>query len=330
MPAGALISVSSSELPVGDRFEWYTHLVRENIAPFSLSSALAHDFHGRVLAIDLSGVQIANFSFSSVQAVRTSRHIRREDPETYQLALVRGSPMWVNQRRNQATVGGGDLVFFDSSHPLEASVPHEYGLGLVTMLRMPKSAFPLAPGKADRLLSQRLSPHGVTGALLCQYLTTVCDRAADLSAVERYRLGTIAVDLAAAFLSDHLDAQYLLPVDTRQQTLLARINAFIDRHLGNPDLTPAYIAARHHISLRSLHLLFGQQPQTVSVTIRRRRLERCRTDLADPRLRGQPISTVAARWGFLVPAEFSRAFRAAYGLTPTEFRYQAAREQSLR
>ncbi|CAG6395034.1 Transcriptional regulator, AraC family [Actinacidiphila cocklensis] len=321
----ALMSLSNSALSAGDRFAWYSDLVRENIAPFSLASAYAGDFGAHVLAADLGVAHVAAFSFAPLSATRTPRHIRSGDPETYQLALIQGSPMRVSQRRSDAAVETGSLVFIDTSHPLDADFPDMGRSNRVTMLRLPKSSFPLPAECADRMLSRRLSAHAVTGRLLCHYLNTVLDETAELSWAESYRLGTIAVDLAAAFLSGHLDAQHLLPAETRRRVLLTRIGAFIDRNLGDPELTPVGIAEHHHISVRSLHQLFRAEPETVAATIRRRRLERCRADLADPRLSGQPIGALAARWGFLAPAEFSRAFRASYGMSPRQFRYESGR-----
>ncbi|MFD4862493.1 AraC-like ligand-binding domain-containing protein [Streptomyces atratus] len=179
--ASSLVSMSSGELPRGDRFDWYVELVRESIAPFSLSSAHAHGFKARVAAVDLGSVQMTHFVFEPLRAARTLRHIRRSDPETYQLALVGGSPMSVRQCGNDAEVDTGSLVFFDTSHPLDAFVPDEHGQGRVTLLRIPKQAFPLPAGQADRVLSRRLTPDGVSGAVLCQYLTTIRDRATDLA-----------------------------------------------------------------------------------------------------------------------------------------------------
>ncbi|MFF8999752.1 helix-turn-helix domain-containing protein [Streptomyces achromogenes] len=135
----------------------------------------------------------------------------------------------------------------------------------------------------------------------------------------------MALDLTGACLAQHLDACDDLPAETRRQAMLARVNAFIDHNLGDPDLGPAEIAAHHHTSVRSLHALFRQQGESVAASIRRRRLERCRTGLTDPRMRLRPISAIAARWGFLRPADFSRAFRVAYGVTPRELRQTALR-----
>ncbi|MEV6955820.1 helix-turn-helix domain-containing protein [Streptomyces sp. NPDC051183] len=91
-----------------------------------------------------------------------------------------------------------------------------------------------------------------------------------------------------------------------------------------------YDAARKHLrrasrtvsrrSLRRLHLLFQERRESVAATVRRRRLEGARADLLRPELHSRPIHAVAARWGFASAAVFSRAFREAYGTSPSELR----------
>jgi len=67
----------------------------------------------------------------------------------------------------------------------------------------------------------------------------------------------------------------------------------------------------------------AHEPEGVAATIRRRRLERCRADLARPDLRQQLIQTIAARWGFTSTTAFSRTFRTAYDITPRDYRADA-------
>ena len=58
----------------------------------------------------------------------------------------------------------------------------------------------------------------------------------------------------------------------------------------------------------------------MSTWIRTRRLEQCRRDLHDPAFADRPVSAVAAQWGFVDAAHFSRVFKAAFGVSPSEFR----------
>ncbi|AGF60772.1 AraC-family transcriptional regulator [Streptomyces hygroscopicus subsp. jinggangensis TL01] len=137
------------------------------------------------------------------------------------------------------------------------------------------------------------------------------------------RLGTIGLDLAAAVLAHHLERENEVPADSRQRVLYARVTSFIEKHLGDPALTVDQVAAAHHISTRSLHRLFQAHGVSVRASIREQRLERCRRELSDPAQRHVPIRAIAARWGYPRPADFTRAFRAAYGAAPADYRRQA-------
>ncbi|WP_083773664.1 helix-turn-helix domain-containing protein [Paenarthrobacter aurescens] len=55
--------------------------------------------------------------------------------------------------------------------------------------------------------------------------------------------------------------------------------------------------------------------------LRRQRLEKCRADLVDPLLQTRPVSAVGMHWGFTDASSFSRAFKNAFGHSPSEYRY---------
>jgi AraC-like DNA-binding protein len=102
--------------------------------------------------------------------------------------------------------------------------------------------------------------------------------------------------------------------------LRLQIKQYIDAHLGDPDLAPADVAGRVNVSTRYLHRLFAEQGTSFGRWVLRRRLERCRQDLADPALAHLTISQIAERWGFRDRSHFARAFRARYQLAPREWR----------
>jgi AraC-like DNA-binding protein len=131
------------------------------------------------------------------------------------------------------------------------------------------------------------------------------------------------LEVLATRLAHEMDIRDWATPESRRHALLTTVQTFIHQHLADPSLSPASIAAAHHISLRSLHQLFHDEGLTVADWIRRRRLESCRRDLADPALALRPIAAVAARWGYASGADFSRAFRAAHGMAPSEYRRSA-------
>jgi AraC family transcriptional regulator, positive regulator of tynA and feaB len=57
--------------------------------------------------------------------------------------------------------------------------------------------------------------------------------------------------------------------------------------------------------------------ETVGEVVRVRRLAKARRDLMKS---GEPISTIAHRWRFSDSSHFSKAFKAHYGVSPSEYR----------
>ena len=102
-----------------------------------------------------------------------------------------------------------------------------------------------------------------------------------------------------------------------------QIQRFIDTHLSEPILGPAEIASALEVSVRHVHRVFSLTGSTLGAYIRSRRLERCRDDLANPRLRERTITQIAFFWGFSDSAHFSHSFRNCFGVSPRVFRARA-------
>ncbi|MGP3979036.1 helix-turn-helix domain-containing protein [Streptomyces sp. 8N114] len=190
-------------------------------------------------------------------------------------------------------------------------------------IEIPKAFLKPAGNGADEVLGRQLPGHSGAGALLTQFLTHLTGEADVLRQANGPQLASVLLDLVSALFAHQPPAKDLPTPETRRRTLVLRIRAFILQHLADPDLTPRSIAAAHHISTSYLHRLFQQEDDTVASWIRRQRLERARSDLTDPAHRTVPIYSIAARWGFSRAADFTRAFRTAYGVPPKDYRRHA-------
>jgi AraC-like DNA-binding protein len=250
------------------------------------------------------------------------------DREAWPLALVSDGPVALGDDRSTC-LEPGDLVLCEPSRPFDATAVAERAPGRAIVLHLPRRAVPV-PDRALRCLVARPMPSDKgPGALLARFVEGLADQAATLLPPQAARLGSAAVSLSAVFLADLADAAGLSdlsdPRDAaapppRTAVLLHDIRAFIDRHLGDPCLTPAAIASVHHISVRYLHHLFRSDGRTVGGHVREQRLERCRADLCDPVLAALSVHRICARWGFPDAAVFGRAFKNAYGAAPGEYR----------
>ncbi|MFE2490097.1 hypothetical protein ACFXGR_44060 [Streptomyces mirabilis] len=111
----------SEELPVADRFEWWREVTSRTLMPTEFTSDHADDFRASVRALEFGAVQVSVASYPSLRSRRTPALIRRSDPELYHLALTLSGGQSISRCRRDALVGAGDLLLYDSSHPVDAT-----------------------------------------------------------------------------------------------------------------------------------------------------------------------------------------------------------------
>ncbi|MEV6973224.1 AraC family transcriptional regulator [Kitasatospora sp. NPDC093806] len=195
---------------------------------------------------------------------------------------------------------------------------------------IPQAMLPVPSHLVCELLGRRLPAQAGSSALLAEFLLGLDRQAGALRPAEATRLGTVVADLVAAWVAQELEAVPVLPQETQWRALMESVRGFIRHNLHDPDLTPATVAAAHHVSLSHLHHLFTRHSggETVAASIRRQRLQRAYRDLADPALRRAPVHLIAAGCGIPRASEFSRAFKTAYGVSPREHRHRARLAQA--
>ncbi|MFD3519894.1 helix-turn-helix domain-containing protein [Streptomyces sp. NPDC058653] len=257
---------------------------------------------------------------------RTPRLIRRSDPEICHPSLPLSGGTGVSQAGGSGFHGPWEIYVVTTSDPFDCTNAESTLVGLEVPLKL----LPLSGNQVRRMVTRRLSGTEGPGALLAGALVQLGRQdSGSFHPSDGPRLESVVVDLLAATLAHHLNAEDELPPETRTRALALRIQAFVRHRLHDPDLGPRTIAAAHHISVRHLHSVFRTlgHPTTLAAWIREQRLERTRRLLADPAHRTTPVHHIAVRCGFTDAAVFSRTFRAAFGLPPRDYRHQALNGQ---
>ncbi|GAA4153953.1 helix-turn-helix domain-containing protein [Phytohabitans flavus] len=317
------VRLSTDSVPKTDRFGWWHQMTTTTLIPTILATADATSFDADADVLDLgAGQQITRMTYRPVTSRRTPRLIQCSDPEYYQLSLTVCGRMGLSQSRRDTTLAAGDLAFYDSSRPFHGWTAAEDGKVVHTVAHFPRSAVPARRDLLEGLTATRIPGDTGFGGLLAHLLMQVTTDPGQYQAADAVRLSALLLDLVAATAAQRAGRAEYVGAETRWRALAVGIDAFIRRHLGDPHLTPAQVAAAHHISVRTLHRLFRQRGTTVAAHIRRQRLEAARRDLTDPALGALPVHAIGARWGFPRPADFARAFRTAYGIPPRDYREQ--------
>jgi AraC-like DNA-binding protein len=315
---GVSFLIRVEDEPPRTRLDYFRHVVADTIVPFGLHIDGDRDLRAEILTGPVGTVHVTNVSAPPMTAFRTAKLIRVSDPELFKIDVqVRGHTVFAQGDR-EAALAPGDFTLMDLSRPCrlaDRDDEHE-----VLAVKFPHAALPLRHNELERLTAVPISGRDGLGAPISSLARHLARHLRDYDPTEGARLATALMDLLVVALAGRLDQLASVAPASRRRALLASVQSFIDRRLGDPELSPSAIAAAHHISLRQLYRLFDAQPTGVAEWIRQRRLERCRRDLLDPAFAHWSVSAIAARWGLMDAAHFSRAFRAAYGLPPTEYR----------
>jgi AraC-like DNA-binding protein len=319
--------IRTDQVPAADRVDFVEDMAASMWVPMKIRPLHKADtnFCGEFRASGLGAMQVVVMEVMPADVRRTPELICQADPDMVKMVLIcGGNSCVVEQGGRQAQVSAGDLSCYDTRRPYKVTIGVDGNRPTQVMTFMfPPSMLPLCRSRLKDLTAIRIPASAGVGDLTSQFLLQLARNIDHYSPAEAARLSTAALEVLATRLAREMDIRDWGTPEDRRHALLTTIQAFIQRHLSDPGLSPAMIAAAHHVSLRSLHQLFHDEGLTVAGWIRRRRLEGCRRDLSDPALDSRPVAAIAARWGFSSPGDFSRAFRAAHGLPPAEYRMSA-------
>ena len=305
-----------SLLGSGERFDAWRDAVNAAFVPLSVATAEPGRFKGSLICQSVGTTHISEVSGTASQVRRTSHEISANDPGLIKLGLQLRGYSVVAQDGREAALTPGDFAIYDTSRPYDLYFDDTFRM-LVVMF--PPEALQLNRRDIATLTASRVSGRQGLGSLTSTLLGAMGQQLRDGLMPGAVSISEALLSLVSAVFAERIDPGS--PQNSQRLVLLARVQAYISSHLGDPELTVTEVAAAHHISVRYLQKLFEEHGETASAWIRRKRLEKCRLDLLNPQLRSRPVSAVGMQWGFTDASSFSRAFKSAFGQAPAEYRY---------
>ncbi|WSV60011.1 helix-turn-helix domain-containing protein [Streptomyces sp. NBC_01013] len=309
--------LTTASVPDRDKVTYWNDALNRTLVPMTVTPRDDGPFDARIVTNRLGYLQVSTMEADAERVSRTPAQIARSSEALVAVGVqISGTATFVQDGR-RAEVGEGDLVVCDRSRPYSFDYPHRFA---THVFQLPRRVLGVPDTEIRQVTGHAIGTRDGFGAVLLPFLASLASATDAYPPAVADRLAGNVVDLIATLITERTHASGADAEDTARNHLLLRIRDHINQNLGDPDLSPESIAGAHRISIRYLHRLFEGEGTTVARLVQKRRLEECGRELARRGRTAPTVSAVAQRWGFVNPAHFSRAFRAAYGVSPREWR----------
>jgi AraC-like DNA-binding protein len=219
-------------------------------------------------------------------------------------------------------VAAGEIAFIDLSQPVTIEAPAVDNVGLAVSRRQLESRVALL-NRAHGFVR----PDDALARLLRSTIETIAATAPSLTVGDARGVAEALLHLVAACL-EPLSRAF---AETGSNTAsLLTLKTYVEEHLLEPGLGPQSLLDRFSITRSTLYRLF-EPLGGVTGFIAQRKLQLAFRRLSDARYPREPVSRLAGELGFSHPSAFARAFKEAFGLSPSQVQGLKAqsREQDI-
>jgi AraC-like DNA-binding protein len=284
-------------------------------------------FEARVRAHRFPRMIVFDRRLGGVSHSRGQARVRRDGFDHVALQLLVAGRLAGGRPGDERALRPAEIILFDMTQPQRTLAA---GARIVTISLAREQVEAVVP--LGRSLHGAILPEAATG-LLGDFMRSLARRGEGLGPETAARAGRVVAELVAAALGGgggDLAASLATSSPASGSSaaqLMAlrreRAEAFIEVGLGDPGLNAEAVARALAVSRSVLYRLF-EPSGGVAQYILTRRLERLRAALR--RLtETRPIGALARDCGFISESHCNRAFRAAFGLPPGQFRAETRR-----
>ncbi len=305
--------------PPGDRSTVFAAVLAQ--CPVSLDISVvgaSREFGFSGTSQYFGSIFLASCRGRGAEVLRDHRRVAQDRQRTLLLSLVTSGTVEFRLETSMVRLVAGDLIQFSSTTPFSAGLDDAAGHTLMIAysdLALPEYLIETPAG-------QRIDTTTPLGRIAVKYLRDLGAHGIYLPDSQRQALEQPTLDILRALLATAAGG----PAHSRTPlhvTLPIRMEEYLRTHLRDRDLNIARLATAHGVSERYAYLVLAQRGISLGDWLRSERLSGAAKELLDAP--GTTIADIAAMWAFPDHANFTRAFRRAFGVSPREYRMHQAR-----
>lgn len=318
-PADRLPSLTSQ---IGDDYVDPYSAIRELLAPmfdFYVAPPYRADYLMNFTLYDYGPIKVslAESGAAPCTMTRDLPLIARSGTDHFHVQLYRTHGFTMALNGTEKAVAAGDICLLDLSRAVTLQTGRIDSLSAIIDRQL------LAP-----LLADVNSVHGMILSRDSEAGVAVREQLEDLwrqGATTTVAHGMERSRSTAAMLAAVIKAKGENRRETRaafRESQFGAICRRIDRQIGDPSVDANLFIDEFHVTRATLYRMFKPHGG-IGRYILGRRLNGVLRDLSNPKRLNEQIDTTLRRWGFANHTAAGRAFRHAYGMTPSECRARA-------
>jgi AraC-like DNA-binding protein len=303
---------NNTTVEAGDSFEHWHQVTCRDYGLSEFHHTSDNSFRARISSGSFSALALTEASSNSGAArlIRDSGDIRKDPRDHFMLFLVTHGGIGVAQDGREAPAKSGDFFVYDEAKPLTLEFKAQYR---TVMLNIPRSLLEARIPQVRAFTACCISGSSKLGALAGSVVRQLIgfDVNTELEVLNRVSGSTL--DIIATALERESPGEALTRLGGHR--LLSKVERYLLANLHNSKLDIDTIATDLSISPRTLNRLFALNGTTPMRWLWKQRLIASNRALVEGRLAN--VTDVALNFGFSDVSHFSRAFKMAFGKTPS-------------
>ncbi|WP_028220926.1 AraC family transcriptional regulator [Paraburkholderia oxyphila] len=281
---------------------------------FPLDVKVGRDFRSGLLTrVDIGNIRACTLKTDAMLTERRASRAMPDGRDFYVVEIPQEAPVRVAQRGREGVVrpGGFTVVNGAEAYTFETAQRNE-----VRTLRIPCRSLRARLPSLDDWVAKTCEPSQPLVALFLDFAASYGQHGPGLLPAHHDRVEQHLLDLLVMALLGADDTSSETSVRSAHRQRALRV---IEQHFCDPALEPSGVARAIGVSERYLQKIFSERRETVSATIRERRILEAKRLLARRAQLRLSVTQIAYAVGFSDPAWFSRAFRQATGVSPAQY-----------
>ena len=314
----------TEEQPPRQRLEWLKEVIGREYANVDITPpAQTRLYNDMFIYPWQQGLRL-----SPIQSNAITLEILPKEPESvsqdcYFAVLLTAGEYKLEQGGREVFLKPGEMSLYDATEPHRITIPQPFSKILISI---PRQLLDERVSNICNLTATRLPTQTGIAAITASMIQSTVSQLEQLDPSAFQSLSDPILEMLTMTLTEQKGSTCML--SRHRSFALMRVKRFIANQLSDTELNTEVISRAVGLSPRYINNLFNEDNTSLMRYLTKQRLSRSRHYLATSLYSYLSITEVAIKSGFSNMAHFSRIFRQAYGLSPSDYRLQQMEIQS--